>query len=892
MTDVQQLWGKTVPGDPTAYHPALYHMLDAAHVAHALLADGAPPRWRAMLAHTMGLDPAEVVAIAPWLVALHDLGKCSQGFQQVAPEQVARLQQAGFPFGRRNLALLSHPVIGAAVVGSTVANLMPELSDRLREVLVQVIGGHHGRWLAPGEALRMARQLAALEPQRWGALRVEVAATLWRVLAPPPTRIAPRHVSAAIMALTGFTILCDWLASDQQYFPAAATVPLEDYIACSWERAQAAVTSAGFAVSTTSDAPTRFADLFPDLASPRPLQIAVDQVPTCVLEAPSLTIIEAPTGEGKTEAALALAHRIAQHTDSEALYYALPTMATSNQMFARINAHLRQRLQLATRSKLVHGQAYLIEDDLAPQPYDDDDAADGHPMLSWFGPRKRALLAPFGVGTIDQAELAALNVRHVALRNAGLAGKVVILDEVHAYDTYMSTIIQRLLAWLRAMGSSVIVLSATLPAARRRDLTRAWDGGAVETEDQPEAYPRMEVRSAAGRYVATPSAAQPGRRVALRWLAFDAADAAGKARWLLEQARAGGCACWITNTVAQAQQLYAALQCLAPDGLDLDLIHALFPLAQREALERRILQRYGPDSAGQRRGIVIGTQVLEQSLDLDFDCMVSDLAPIDLLLQRAGRLWRHLRPQRPVREAILWVNVPPDAAGRPTLGVNAVIYEEYILWQTLRALDGRDAFSLPADYRHLVEAVYADEPPTDASLGASWAAHWRHMYDAHKEAELRMVPPPDPDEPFCTPAATLTFQEREDSARWGVAQTRLGAEAVTLIPLARRKGRISSALGEDTYPTDRPATRDEALRLLRQSLRVSHRGVVRHFEATPTQRPALFDTPLLAGAHPLWLEEGSTRLGPQGALALRLDPSLGLVITATAKGEPDECTPL
>jgi CRISPR-associated endonuclease/helicase Cas3 len=887
MTDLQQLWGKTVPGDHTAYHPALYHMLDAAHVARVLLAEGAPPRWRTMLARALTLGPAQAAAIVPWLVALHDLGKCSQGFQEVVPEQAARLRQEGFPFGRRNLSLLPHPVIGAAAIRTSVKRLMPALPDRMAETLTQVVGGHHGRWLAPGEAPRVERQLRALEPHYWAEAREETAMALWNALVPPPSWPEPQNVSAAIMALTGFTILCDWLASDQGYFPASAGIPLDDYAALSRERAQAAVEHAGLQAATFSDAPTRFADLFPSLDTPRPLQTAVDHVPQVVLTEPSLTIIEAPTGEGKTEAALALAHRIAQSTRSDALYYALPTMATSNQMFARVNAHLRDRLGLGMRSKLVHGQAYLIEDDLATQPYDAENAED-HPMLSWFGPRKRPLLAPFGVGTIDQAELAALNVRHVALRNAGLAGKVVILDEVHAYDTYMSAIVENLLDWLHGMGSSVIILSATLPSARRQALVRAWSTGAAEPQEQSQAYPRMAVTSAAGRHTTTPPAAQQEHSVGLRWLTYDEDDAEGKARWLLEQVADGGCACWITNTVAQAQQLYASLRCLAPPDLALDLVHSRFPLAQREAIEKRIMVRYGPDSPACRHGIVIGTQVLEQSLDLDFDLMVSDLAPVDLLLQRAGRLFRHLRPGRPVAEPILWVDVTRDASGCTSLGVNAVIYEEYILWQTLRALEGRDAFHLPMDYRDLVEAAYSDTPPDDESLRGAWEAYQRRMYDARKEAALRMVPPPDPDDPFCTPAASLTFQEREDSARWGVAQTRLGAEAVTLIPLERRGRQARVALSDQTYPLDRQAERTEALALLRCSVRVSHKGVVRHLAANATERPALFDNPLLAGAHPLWLSEGSALLGPRHELALRLDSELGLIIESTEKGEPDE----
>jgi len=510
--------------------------------------------------------------------------------------------------------------------------------------------------------------------------------------------------------------------------------------------------------------------------------------------------------------------------------------------------------------------------------------AEEHPMLSWFGPLKKALLAPFGVGTIDQAELAVLNVRHVALRCAGLAGKVVILDEVHAYDTYMTTIVERLLTWLHALGASVIVLSATLPISRRQALAEAWEAGAPPP-DEAECYPRVEVTSGAGRYVAAPPSFQKERTIRLRRLALPGAAADERAAWLLESVRDGGCACWIANTVGEAQAIFRALRQQAPADLPLTLLHSRYPMARRGEIEREIVRAYGPESPDVRHGIVVGTQVLEQSLDLDFDVLVSDLAPVDLLLQRAGRLHRHARPTRPIGEAVFWVNVPRELDGTDGLGSASAIYDEYILRRTLRTLEGREAIHLPAEYRPLIEAVYAEGEPEDAVLRPAWTKWQRTTAIARDEADLRLLPAPIEDEAFSTRAAELRFQEREDSASWGVAQTRLGAETITLLPLERRGHSAWLASADLTMRLNAPPRRETALTCLRHAIRVSHRGVVHAVQEEPAPKDALFRHPLLTNVRPLWLVDGRATLGPGGRLAVCLDEDLGLVIGTAEEGD-------
>jgi CRISPR-associated endonuclease/helicase Cas3 len=411
------------------------------------------------------------------------------------------------------------------------------------------------------------------------------------------------------------------------------------------------------------------------------------------------------------------------------------------------------------------------------------------------------------------------------------------------------------------------------------------------------AYPQLRVFGGGRAHTATPAAHQQRRTIDLAWLGYATDDAAGKAAWLLDRAAAGGCLCWITNTVAQAQALYRELQQRAPADLPLTLIHSRFPLARREALEHEITDAYGPKSPAARRGIVVGTQVLEQSLDLDFDVMASDLAPVDLLLQRSGRLHRHERKGRPVADAVLYVNVARDSAGAPEWGVNAVIYDEYVLRRTMEALAVRTVLHLPDDFRALVEAVYSSPAPTedepDAALRASWLALQTRMYDEQAAARQRLVPNPDPVEPFCAAIADLVFQENDESARWGVAQTRLGAESVTLLPLEREASTARVPGSGARLRLDQQPDREMATELLRQCVRVSHRAVVRLFErgaqandgadgAEERREIALLDHALLAHIRPLWLREGSAVLAG-GRLRLQLDHDLGLVIDSEGK---------
>jgi CRISPR-associated endonuclease/helicase Cas3 len=728
--------------------------------------------------------------------------------------------------------------------------------------------------------------LKFFEPPEWRDLRaVALELLLPYLLAQPPTVWPePSNISAAIMALTGFTILCDWIGSDATHFKCQCGESLEQYVPESELRARRAADADGFFAVCQSAAPLAFVDLFPDKVPPRSLQTAVDAVPTEALLGPCLAILEAPTGEGKTEAALALAHRIAQARGSDELYYALPTMATSNQMFVRLQTHLYERLGLETQVKLVHGQAFLVEDDLRIAPMEDAGKAHSQAAQDWFGAKKRSLLAAFGVGTIDQVELAVLNVRHTALRMIGLAGKVVILDEVHAYDIYMTTILEALLGWLRALDTSVIILSATMPLLRRAALARAYGVDASAMVSVLD-YPSLWILGEGGSYYSASQeiSSRPMPPIALGALHWgdDQESTEAKARWLLDAVAKGGCVCWMTNLVRRAQSMFDALDHLAGPDVDRMLLHAQMPLMERQNREKELVGKYGPGCENRpERGVVVGTQVLEQSLDLDFDVLVSDLAPIDLLLQRAGRLHRHVR-SRPAEHTFprLWINVPLSEANELCLEPDCRVYAAFMLSQTWDTLHYRTEIVLPRDYRPLVEMVYGF---TDLPPGHPFQSEWRDLKkqeaNATAQARLRLLPDADPRWAFSSRMARLQFEENENSAAWIVAQTRLGEESVTVLPLERR-GNTAWCWGNGPQVRlDRPAPREVQLALLRSQMRISDRRAVPLLKAQPL--PVLFaESALLRGYLPLWLEGGKCGFPLKGGtLELELNEKLGLRI--------------
>lgn len=498
--------------------------------------------------------------------------------------------------------------------------------------------------------------------------------------------------------LPGLCAAADWIGSNPLWFPPEAGRPdLAAYLHHARTIAERAVDEAGLAGSAIRSGPLFDFTL-------RPMQVACADI--ALPDGPVLAVIEDETGAGKTEAALILAHRMMQAGKGRGIYFALPTMATSDAMFARARDVVGRMLTAPTLT-LAHGRAALSDGfrDLVAFGQKGEDAPS---CTGWLAEsRRRALLADVGVGTVDQALLSVLPVRHQTLRHFGLSSKILIVDEVHEMgEPYIGRELERLLQMHRAAGGSAILLTATLPLALRARLLAAYGG------DNPgPAYPALTVAGGEVRADFAPDPRPAKGPVRVERLA-DAEAAVD----LLARAAAQGAACvWVRNAVDDA---IAAVAALRARGIEARLLHARFALADRKRIEAEVLARAGKDGTGRAGFVLVGTQVLEASLDLDFDVMVSDIAPIAALIQRAGRLWRHmdLRPaaSRPVTASVLHVLSPdPDVVQddrwlQGVLDSGAFVYALADVWRSARVLFAARRIEAPQGLRALIEAVHGE----------------------------------------------------------------------------------------------------------------------------------------------------------------------------------------
>ena len=694
-------------------HPLAAHALDVAAVALLLPRPMAAPLPR----RTLG-----------FLVALHDIGKFSRTFQALAPEH-----WPGDVLGSAPPGLLPGPRHDAAgyhllrAVGDALDVVLPP--HRTAEggwtggdlsLLFQALAGHHGRPVDPGAPHRTpGAEGEACEK----AARAFVAAML-DVFRPPALPLPAGRMAAARLGwdLAGVVTLADWVGSREAWFPYRHSRAVADPAAYLWDHALPHAATALAAAGLSEARPSRFRGttaLFAHVKALSPLQEWAEGV--TLPDGPLLAVIEDATGSGKTEAAMTLAHRLLDRGGAGGVFLALPTMATANAMFARMADSYRALFAADARPSLAlaHGRAALdprfaaaIEGGPSPgreTPDPADTPSEAH-CAAWLAEdRRRALLAQFGVGTIDQALLAVLPVRHAVLRLQGLKGKVLVIDEAHAFDAYMQRELVELLRFHAALGGSCILLSATLPHALRTRLVAAFrDGlGAPAAVLADRSYPLATLVSAT-TLAEQPCALREGlaRRVEVTRLP----DAAAALARVVAAARAGAAVAWIRNTVDDA---LAAAEALRAEGLEPLVFHARFAMADRLDIEAEVMRRFGRASDGeQRRCVLVATQVVEQSLDLDFDLICTDLAPVDLLIQRAGRLHRHARGPRPVPGPELLV-VSPDPVAEPgpdwlrsvLPGTAAVYRDPALLWRGARALFASGALVTPGDMRPLMEAA-------------------------------------------------------------------------------------------------------------------------------------------------------------------------------------------
>ncbi|BCX89972.1 CRISPR-associated endonuclease/helicase Cas3 [Methylomarinovum tepidoasis] len=730
-------WGKA--GEGETCHLLPYHCLDVAACGVTLLKR--LPRWRRRLVGLSGMGEDTLLLTLRVFLPLHDLGKFATAFQNLRPDLLERLRHRrsakGYP--------TRHDTLGYALWREQLRSRFGgtgrrrRTSDSPADPWMRVVTGHHGQ--PPGESLQgLLRDHFEAEDIEAAEAFLQAVLELTGVESLPKTALPPE----ATWWLAGLTVLADWLGSNAGFFPyCEEALPLHDY----WDRALKQAEKAVEAAGLNPDPPSgRFTlgDCFADPPAnlkPTPLQRWAE---TVALDAgPSLFILEDVTGAGKTEAALLLAQRLLREQGGGGLYFGLPTMATANGMYQRLGGgeppvYCRLFAPGSHPSLvLAHSRAELVRGHLLPPPepegdYGDSTEAAANRCSAWLADnRKKALLAEVGVGTIDQALLAVLASRHQSLRLLGLLDKVLIADEVHACDAYMNRLLEHLLRAHAGAGGSAILLSATLPHRQKTALIEAFAAGLGREIDHLEPskdYPLATVFDRNGiRIQPLETRPEVARQVAVEFI-----EREEQVETVLADAVSRGCcACWICNTVDDARRRFEQLVQTHPDW-KLDLFHARFTLHDRMAVERRVLRNFGKRSGpAERRGrVLIATQVVEQSLDLDFDVLISDLAPIDLLVQRAGRLQRHPRDKegrytpdatdrRGIPKLIVlappWDDDPPADWLRQALPGTAAVYEaeDAHLWLGMKLLRERRGFGMPGDARFLIEGVYDTDPFVD-----------------------------------------------------------------------------------------------------------------------------------------------------------------------------------
>lgn len=689
-----------------------------------------------------------------FFLALHDLGKYDARFQA----KVTDLYKQGFAHDRLpspgDIQSYRHGPAGFAwFIAEKETLLGRKVSFHATQAWLgwmAAVAGHHGN--IPPHGDDTLTQIRGLSKTDHEARLAWLQALEQLFLEPAGLSLAddPPTLDEGCRAfLAGFCSVCDWLGSNDepgQFEYVAEEIPLGDYFSTRRDTARRALEMAQ--LSQPSLAAGGFSAVYPGMSA-RQIQTLVDDLP---LDA-GLTLMEAPTGSGKTEAALALASRLMAAGLAEGVIFALPTQATANAMLNRLEQVADRLFPGGANLILAHGRDRYNPhfDALKARALittaQGKESATAH-CADWLATsRKRAFLGQIGVCTVDQVLLAVLPVRHAFIRSFGLGKNVLIVDEVHAYDSYMLGLLTEVLARQRQAGGSVILLSATLPSGQRDKLLAAW-GGKVDPEDDQTDYPLVTHATDGGQvvqYRVDTAHRPPLRSVPIEMYTVEnMRPDADLIERILAAAQAGAKVAVICNLVADAQEQAQTLRQMAAD-IPVDVFHSRYRFHDRQAKEMAVLGHYGPKRPEGGR-ILVATQVVEQSLDLDFDWLITQLCPMDLLFQRLGRLHRHPRNRRPPghEKPLATVLIPPG--GRYGFAQGKV-YCEAILWRTEALLARHPVIEFPAAYRPFIDQVY-DEAPWPEEPESITKALGEHLGEAMAQRTLALRLAKDAINPF------------------------------------------------------------------------------------------------------------------------------------------------
>lgn len=731
------LWAKKRPteNDQQLWLPFIIHLIDTQNVINYLFNQWLSPNQRRILAGD--LSDEDIHKLVKFVGFTHDIGKATPAFQTkpswghddlLDDELTEKLIRNGFP-ELNDIHLPSRSASPHARAGEAILEKY-EVPDSIGAI----IGGHHGK----PELSRQKDDINVHTSNYYQCEKDPVIQANWievqKELMDYALETSGYQTVSQIPAITqpqavileGLLIMADWLASSEYLLDDKETVlfPLIE------------INQTYADVDTTTD-PYKVRWGF----HARPVQATMTDVIEKTID-PGMVIVEAGMGLGKTEIALLAAEQLAYIKGQDGIFMGLPTQATSNAMFDRVSDWLTTIAKSQGESfpiKLIHGKAQFNRDYTSLPKASNVGGPNAVVVNSWFS-GKKSILTKFTVGTIDNLLSMGLKQKHLFLKHLGFSGKVVIIDEVHAYDAYMNQYLYKAITWLGAYHVPIVILSATLPKEKRNALLEAYLKGkygikyqqtfqAPSGWQEQQAYPLLSILDGNQLKQVTHfpgQSSQPSTKLQVYRLNLDDADLI---QAVLKKISGGGIAGIVVNTVKRAQ----ALAKLVPEDVKMMLLHSSFLAPDRESQEEALQKTIGKSATRPAKMIVIGTQVLEQSLDIDFDVLYTDIAPIDLILQRAGRFHRHNIPRPKALESpqvyVMGINGPDDYGD-----ANESIYPKYLLMKSDYFLEA--TVMLPNDISKLVQKVY--DRTTDAEIPQEkmpGITNARAEFDKHLEQE-------------------------------------------------------------------------------------------------------------------------------------------------------------
>lgn len=840
MQDPVIFWAKSSP-----FRSLSEHMIETGKCVQLLVKAGTADSVFYALQNWWQLSSEEALGLIGFFAAAHDMGKCHPLFQAKCMELacVKSLEEAGMihpALPKDKITGFRHELYSAELLKHLLEDY--GVCEELISGLCRITSLHH-----QGKARRMELRLpSACQPQKWKEAQAGLLEELISVFKPPLQKLREaENIDAVLQELLGLIILADWITSGE-------LLSAEPYL-------ERAIERRGLETKKEELPSGMFSELWPEIPenSLRGIQQAAEEI--CKEEAPRFCLIEAPMGEGKSEAAVYFAAAQMKKYKKTGIYIAMPTAATGNQMYFRLNRLLTGHG--FPQSRLLHSMAWLVDDQTpeALKTSDRDNSETNETASQWLAPARRGLLSQFAVGTVDQVMMSVMNVRYGALRLLGLSNKVLILDEIHAYDTYMQTIIERLIRWCSCMDVPLVLLSASLPLYKKRSLLEAY--GADLPGEYSREYPVITTVSGNGKIgQILVDRVHMHRTYAMSVRPFLEEDRQ-TALLAAHTVEKGGCLCVLVNTVKRAQSVYTELKNSDYDG-ELLLFHARFPAERRQSIEKTVTALFGRKNNKNRpkKCIVISTQVMEQSLDVDFDAMLTDLAPIDLLLQRMGRVHRFDDTSRP--EAF---QIPRITVLTGTDLYQHSVYASTLMVRTEELIRNKESIRTPDEIRSLIETVYREEAPEEIRQYEIWAQEQFNASFEAAEAQAVLLPMPGSTHSFLSDGDPELWHEDEEESVCR-ARTRLGTDTVRLAFLSP----------EETAQLPRRPERKQARDILMKSVSVR----TDHLGDPPDT--AVKGEGLLSGTWLLPAENGIYRWG--GYLLIN-DPELGILVKKEEKNE-------